>query len=63
MTASGLFFVPIRLDAVSLAEIWGNDGEFSDVDPCFEPVKDALATLKTAWPIFDAILNAFPVKS
>lgn len=57
------FFLPIRLDAVALAETWGNVGEFSDVDPCFEPVKAALATLKTAWPIFDAILNAFPVKT
>lgn len=56
------FFLPIHLEAVALAETWGNDGEFSNVDPCFDPVKSALATLKTAWPIFDAILNAFPVK-
>lgn len=56
------FFLPIVLDAVKLAETWGNDGEFSDVDPCLEPVKAALEKIKMAWPIFDAILNAWPVK-
>ena len=56
------FFLPIHLDAAMLAETWGNDGDFSDVDPCFDPVKVALEKVKTAWPIFDAILNACPVK-
>lgn len=56
------FFLPIHLDAAMLAETWGKDDEFSDADPCFEPVKAALETLKTAWPIFDVILNACPAK-
>ncbi len=57
------FFLPFQLDAAALAETWGNDGEFSDVDPCFEPVKAALEKLKLAQPLFDTIMNAWPVKS
>ena len=48
---------------VSLAETWGNSGEFSAENPCFEPVKVALEKLKMAWPIFDGILKAWPVKA
>jgi hypothetical protein len=56
------FFLPVHLDAARLAEIWGTDGDFSAVDSCFEPVKIALEKIKTAWPIFDAILKNYPVK-
>ncbi len=57
------FFLPIVLNADSLAETWGNSGEFSEANPCFEPVKVALEKLKMAWPIFDGILKAWPVKA
>jgi hypothetical protein len=57
------FFLPIVLNAESLAETWGNSGEFSAENPCFEPVKVALEKLKMAWPIFDGILKAWPVKA
>lgn len=57
------FFLPVHLDALQIAEIWGNDGEFSGDDSCFEPLKSAMEKLKMAWPTFDAILNAWPVKS
>lgn len=57
------FFMKITLNADSLAETWGNNGEFSETDPCFEPVKDALEKLKKALPIFDDILKVWPVKT
>ena len=57
------FFLPFHLDAAALAKTWGNDGEFSDGDPCFDPVKAALEKLKQALPIFDTIMNAWPIKS
>lgn len=56
------FFLPIQLDAMALAETWGKDGEFSDTDSCFDPVKAALEMLKRAWPLFDSVLKACPVK-
>ena len=56
------FLLPIHLDAQTLAETWGNDGKFSDVDPCFKPVRVALEKLKAALPIFEAILKACPTK-
>jgi hypothetical protein len=57
------FFLPIRLDSEKLAETWGNDGEFAESDECFEPIRTALEKLKLAWPIFDGILKAWPVKA
>lgn len=57
------FFLPISIDSEKLAETWGNDGEFAESDECFGPIKDALEKIKMAWPIFDAILNAWPVKA
>jgi hypothetical protein len=57
------FFLPIHLDAMKLAETWGNDGEFSDDDPCFDPLKVALQKLKMALPTFDAILKNWPVRA
>ena len=56
------FFLPIHLDAVTLAETWGLYGKFSHVDPCFEPVKAALEKVKSALRSFDVILNSCPVK-
>lgn len=57
------FFLPIHLDAMKLADTWGNDGEFSGEDSCFDPFKSAVEQLKKAWPVFDAILGAWPAKS
>jgi len=57
------FFLPFHLDAAALADIWGNDGEFSDGDACFEPVKKALEQLKLAVPLFNTIMINWPVKS
>lgn len=57
------FFLPIHLDAMKLAETWGDDGEFSENDPCFDPLKAALQKLKMALPTFDAILESWPVRA
>ncbi len=56
------FFLPIHLDAAALADTWGNDGEFSCVDSCFQPIKVALEKLKLAQPLFDTVMNAFPIR-
>jgi hypothetical protein len=54
--AGSLWFVPITLESVKLATAYEND----DYEEVMEPLRQSLATLQKAMPIFDEILKQLP---
>lgn len=54
----GTFFLPVKLDSAGLANSYVEYGEFTGDDDSLEPMRDALASLKQAVPIFDQIMDS-----
>ena len=52
----GNFFIPLYLDGGQLSECWLEYGKFPPEHTLFDPLKEVLAKLKEAVPLFDEIL-------